>query len=64
MRIKPANYPSDTPQGIDPAMYERLKAEMLAKMQGYNMPGYQPDPYDAYDEMSPPWLRQGNPNIR
>ena len=49
---------------MDHEMYARLKAEMLAKLQGYNMPGYQPDPYDAYDEMSPPWLRQGNPNIR
>ena len=63
MRIKPVNYPQSDPM-TDPEMYARLKAEMLAKLQGYNMPGYQPDPYDAYDEMSPPWLRQGNPNIR
>lgn len=49
---------------MDPEIYARLKAEMLAKLQGYNMPGYQPDPYAAYDEMSSPWLRQGNQRVR
>lgn len=49
---------------MDPEIYARLKAEMLAKLQGYNMPGYQPDLYMAYDEMSPLWLRQGNQRVR
>ena len=58
VRIKDPNYPAQAPNGIDPEMYERLKAEMMAKIQGYNMPGYQPDAYAQYDEMTPPWLRQ------
>ena len=63
MQIKPVQYPQEAP-AMDPEMYARLKAEMLAKLQGYNMPGYQSDPYMAYDEMSPPWLRQGNQRVR
>ena len=63
MQIRPVQYPQEAP-AMDPETYARLKAEMLAKLQGYNMPGYQPDPYAAYDEMSPPWLRQGNPRVR
>lgn len=61
MQIKRPEY-QQTASQMDPEMLARLKAEMMAKIQEYNMPGYQPNPYEAYDEMSPAWLR--NPRVR